>query len=178
MEKDNKGKSFFKSLLPYIVIVIVVVLIRTFIVTPGIVNGESMEDTLYDGDFVLVNKIGLLFGIDRFDIVVVRIGGNRDGYGNKTKEDTIIKRVIGLPGDTVKYADNVLYINGEKVETPIEFELTDNFTMEALSDEYIVLGDNRNVSKDSRVIGPVKRSQIKGKVNLVLYPFEDFGLIK
>ena len=167
MEKENKGKKFIKALLPYIVIIVAVVLIRTFIITPGIVNGESMESTLFNGDFVLVNKIGLWFGIDRFDIVVVKLDN-----------DTIIKRVIGLPGDTVKYADNVLYINGETVETPIEFEATDDFTLTANKNEYIVLGDNRNVSKDSRLIGPVSKKQIKGKVNLVLYPFDDFGFIE
>ena len=90
---DKTFKSKFKALIPYIIIVIVVVLIRTFIVTPGIVNGSSMETTLHDGDFVLVNKIGLLSGIERFDIVVV-----------KYNEGSIIKRVIGLPGETVKYA--------------------------------------------------------------------------
>lgn len=167
MENENKGKKFLRGIRPYIVIVVVVVLIRTFIVTPGVVNGESMEDTLFNGDFVLVNKIGLWFGIDRFDIVVVKL-----------ENDTIIKRVIGLPGDTIKYASNVLYVNGEEVNTPIEFEVTDDFTMTAESDEYIVLGDNRNVSKDSRVIGPIKRKQIKGKVNFVLYPFSDAGVIK
>lgn len=166
MEED-KVKNFIKGLIPYAIIVLVVVLVRTFIVTPGIVNGESMESTLYDGDFVLVNKIGLWFGIDRFDIVVV-----------KYEDDTIIKRVIGLPGETVKYASNVLYIDGKEVETPIEFEITDDFTMKAGENEYIVLGDNRNVSKDSRVIGPVNRKNIKGKVKLVLFPFKDMGIIK
>ncbi len=167
MEENNKVRKFFKELIPYVVIVVVVVLLRIFIVTPGVVNGESMEDTLYDGDFVLVNKIGLWFGIDRFDIVVVKL-----------ENDTIIKRVIGLPGDTVKYSNNVLYVNDQKIDTPIKFEVTDDFTMVASKDEYIVLGDNRNVSKDSRVIGPVKRKQIKGKVNLILYPFDDFGFIR
>lgn len=166
MEQEKKNKSFMKGLYPYIVIIIVVVLIRTFIITPGIVNGESMENTLYDGNFVLVNKIGLWFGIERFDIVVVKL-----------ETDTIIKRVIGLPGDTVRYADNILYINGEEINTPIEFETTDDFTMVAKNDEYIVLGDNRNISKDSRVIGPIKRNQIKGKVNIVLYPFDKFGVV-
>lgn len=167
MEEENKKQIFIKGLMPYIVIVLVVVLIRTFIVTPGIVNGESMEDTLYDGDFVLVNKIGLWFGIDRFDIVVV-----------KYEDDTIIKRVIGLPGETVRYADNVLYVDDKKVKTPIEFELTDDFHLTAGKNEYIVLGDNRNISKDSRAIGPVSKKSIKGKVNLVLFPFKDMGKVE
>lgn len=165
--EENKLAKFLKGLIPYAIIVLVVVLIRTFIVTPGIVNGESMENTLFDGDFVLVNKMGLWFGIDRFDIVVV-----------KYEDDTIIKRVIGFPGETVKYANNVLYINDEEVSTPIEFEVTDDFTMKAGKNEYIVLGDNRNISKDSRVIGPVNRKNIKGKVGFVLFPFKDMGSIK
>ena len=99
-------------------------------------------------------------------------------WGNRSNDDTIIKRVIGLPGETVKYANNVLYIDGKEVETPIEFELTDDFTMEAGKDEYIVLGDNRNISKDSRIIGPVSKKNIKGKVNFVIFPFKDAGLIK
>lgn len=168
MEKENKTfRDFLIGLKPYLIIVLVVVLIRTFIVTPGVVNGESMEDTLYDGDFVLVNKIGLLFGIERFNIVVIDFEG-----------DTLIKRVIGLPGETVKYADNKLYINNKEVETPIEFEVTDDFTLKAKDDEYIVLGDNRNISKDSRVLGPIKKKSIKGKVNFVLFPFKDAGKIK
>lgn len=165
--ENNKFMKFLKTIFPYVLIVVVVVLIRSFIVTPGIVNGESMEDTLFDGDFVLVNKIGLHFGIERFDIVVV-------DYNN----DTIIKRVIGLPGETVKYADDVLYINDKEVKTPINFQSTDDFTLKASKNEYIVLGDNRSISKDSRLIGPVSRSDIKGKVNFVLFPFNDFGKIK
>lgn len=160
-------KEFLKNYISFIVIIIVVILVRCFIITPGIVNGESMENTLFDGDFVLVNKIGLLFGIDRFDIVVV-----------KYKNETIIKRVIGLPLETVSYANDVLYVNGKEVNTPINFEATNDFTLEAGSDEFIVLGDNRDVSKDSRLIGPIKRDDIKGKVNFILFPFKDFGKLK
>ena len=166
MKNENKIIDFIKSLIPYVIIILIVVLIRTFVVTPGIVNGESMENTLFDGDFVLVNKIGLWFGIDRFDIVVVR-----------HENDTIIKRVIGLPGETVKYADNVLYINNERIKTPLKFETNDDFTLIAGKNEYIVLGDNRNISKDSRIIGPVDKKSIKGKVNFVLFPFENMGKV-
>ena len=163
----NKLKNILLELKPYIVIVVVVVLIRSFIVTPGIVNGPSMEDTLYNNDIVVVNKISLLGGIDRFQIVVIE-------YDN----DTLIKRVVGLPGETVEYKDNKLYIDDLEVIAEKEFEYTNDFKLTAGENEYIVLGDNRDVSKDSRVIGPVKKDQIKGKVGLVLYPFKRFGLIK
>ncbi len=163
----NKLKNILTELRPYIVIVIVVVLIRSFIVTPGIVNGPSMEPTLYNNDIVVVNKLSLLGGINRFEIVVIE-------YDN----DTLIKRVVGLPGETVVYKDNKLFIDDLEVIAEKEFEYTTDFTLTAGENEYIVLGDNRDVSKDSRVIGPVKKEQIKGKVGLVLYPFKRFGLIK
>lgn len=160
-------KKFIKELIPYIIIVVVVVLIRTFLVTPGLVNGASMENTLFNKDLVLVNKIGLKKGINRYDIVVINYN-----------KDTLIKRVIGLPGEKVSYINDELYINDEKVETSIDFEYTSDFEMTAGENEYIVLGDNRNVSKDSRSIGPVNKKDIKGKVDIVLFPFKRFGFIK
>ena len=160
-------KKILKELIPYIVIVIVVLSVRTFIVTPGIVRGASMEDTLFDKDLVIVNKIGLKKGIDRFDIVVVEY-----------EKDILIKRVIGLPNENVEYKNNVLYIDDKRVDTPINFEYTKDFKITAKEDEYVVLGDNRNVSKDSRIIGPINIKDIKGKVNLILFPFKRFGYVK
>lgn len=156
-----------KELMPYIIIVVVVLLVRSFIVTPGLVNGSSMEPTLHNNELVLINKIGLNKGIDRYDIVVV-----------KYENSTIIKRVIGLPYETVEYINDILYIDGEIVNTKVDFEYTKDFKLTAGKNEYIVLGDNRNISKDSRIIGPVKESDIIGKVDLVLFPFSKFGKVK
>lgn len=156
-----------KELMPYIIIVVVVLLVRSFIVTPGLVNGSSMEPTLYNNELVLINKIGLNKGIDRYDIVVV-----------KYENSTIIKRVIGLPYETVEYINDTLYIDGEIVNTKVDFEYTKDFKLTAGKNEYIVLGDNRNISKDSRIIGPVKEEDIIGKVDLVLFPFSKFGKVK
>lgn len=156
-----------KELMPYIIIVVVVLLVRSFIVTPGLVNGSSMEPTLHNNELVLINKIGLNKGIDRYDIVVV-----------KYENSTIIKRVIGLPYETVEYINDTLYIDGEEVGTKVDFEYTKDFKLTAGKNEYIVLGDNRNISKDSRIIGPVKESDIIGKVDLVLFPFSKFGKVK
>lgn len=156
-----------KELMPYIIIVVVVLLVRSFIVTPGLVNGSSMEPTLYNNELVLINKIGLNKGIDRYDIVVV-----------KYENSTIIKRVIGLPYETVEYIDDTLYIDGKIVNTKVDFEYTKDFKLTAGKNEYIVLGDNRNISKDSRIIGPVKERDIIGKVDLVLFPFSKFGKVK
>lgn len=156
-----------KELMPYIIIVVVVLLVRSFIVTPGLVNGSSMEPTLHNNELVLINKIGLNKEIDRYDIVVV-----------KYENSTIIKRVIGLPYETVEYINDTLYIDGEIVNTKVDFEYTKDFKLTAGKNEYIVLGDNRNISKDSRIIGPVKESDIIGKVDLVLFPFSKFGKVK
>lgn len=156
-----------KELMPYIIIVVVVLLVRSFIVTPGLVNGASMEPTLYNNELVLINKIGLNKGINRYDIVVV-----------KYENSTIIKRVIGLPYETVEYINDTLYIDGKIVNTKVDFEYTKDFKLTAGKNEYIVLGDNRNISKDSRIIGPVKERDIIGKVDLVLFPFSKFGKVK
>lgn len=162
--------KFLKEAKDYIIIVIVVVLIRTFIVTPAMVDGESMNDTLLDGNLVLINKIGYkINGAKRFDIVVLE---------NDTDNDRIIKRVIGLPNEKIEYKDNKLYINGEEVKTNINFKDTEDFTAETKDNEYFVLGDNREVSKDSRILGNFKKEEIIGKVSIRFYPFDRIGKVK
>ena len=157
-----------KEIIPYIVIIICVVLIRTFIITPARVDGESMENTLYNGEIVLLNKIDLkLNGLKRFDIVVFNYN-----------KDLLIKRVIGLPGETVEYLDNELYIDYKKVDVPFEFEETNNFKYEVPNNEYFVLGDNRDNSKDSRYFGSIKIEKIKGKVSFILFPFKRIGKVE
>ena len=100
-------KKFIKELIPYVVIVIVVVLVRSYLVTPVIVSGDSMIPTLKDKELLLLNKINYRFNdIKRFDIVVI----NHDG-----KE--IIKRVIGLPGESIIYRSNKLYVDGREIES-------------------------------------------------------------
>ena len=154
--------SKIKELIPYVVIVVVVVLIRTFIVTPVVVSGDSMVPSLKDGQLLLLNKLSYRFKeIDRFDVVVVKIGKNE-----------IIKRVIGLPGETVEYRDNDLYINGELIETEYDFD-TDDFDEKLIPDnEYFVLGDNRAISSDSRIIGMINRKDIIGKTSISLWPIK------
>lgn len=157
-----------KEIIPYVIIIIVVVLIRSFLITPARVDGESMEKTLYNGEIVLLNKIDLkLNGLKRFDIVVF-----------KQEKDLLIKRVIGLPGETVEYIDNKLYINYKKIDIPFEFEYTKDFKYEVPKNEYFVLGDNRDNSKDSRYFGSIKLKNINGKVNFILFPFNRIGKVK
>lgn len=157
-----------KEVIPYVVIIIVVVLIRSFLITPARVDGESMENTLYNGEIVLLNKIDLrVNGLKRFDIVVF-----------KKEKDLLIKRIIGLPGEIIEYVDNELYVNYKKVDVPLEFEYTKDFKYEVPENEYFVLGDNRNNSKDSRYFGSIKLKNIRGKVRFILFPFKRIGKVK
>ena len=155
-----------KSLIPYIIIIVVVVFIRSFIVTPVSVHGTSMYPTLEGNEIMLLNKLG---HIDRFDIVVLKI---------QEEKDNLIKRVIGLPGETVEIKDNTIYINNKKLEDPYGFGVTYNIGKVTLaSDEYFILGDNRKISLDSRVFGTIKKEEIKGTTNFVLFPFKNFGKV-
>lgn len=164
----EKFKKIIKENYSYILIIIVILLIRTYIVTPIRVNGTSMYPTLKQNEIMILNKIVLKSGIDRFDIVVVKTDNNR-----------IIKRVIGLPGESVMYEDGKLYINGKYVEDSYSLSKTKDFDNIVLKeDEYFVLGDNREVSKDSRMIGPIKKEQILGKTRLVIFPFTKIRMEK
>ena len=162
-------KKFIKELIPYIVIIIVVVLIRTYIVTPVIVVGDSMVPTLKDGQILLLNKFDYKINdIERYDIVVIKVGNGE-----------IIKRVIGLPGENIEYRDNTLYINGHEEETIYNFD-TEDFTLTDIcecdkipQDKYLVLGDNREVSSDSRgPIGLIDIKDIKGSTKLSIWPIK------
>ena len=161
-------KKFIKELIPYIVIIIVVVLIRTYIVTPVIVVGDSMVPTLKDNQILLLNKFDYKFNkIERYDIVVIKVG-----------KSEIIKRVIGLPGENIEYKNNTLYINGHEEETIYNFD-TDDFKLEEIckcdkipQDKYLVLGDNRAVSSDSRIIGLIDKEDIKGSTTISIWPIK------
>lgn len=158
-----------KEIIPYVLIVVLVVLFRTFIATPIKVNGTSMYDTLNHKDTMILNKIDVKVNkLERFDIVVIETG---DTY--------IIKRVIGLPGETIKYQNGKLYINGKKIKDPYyKNDNTSDFeSVKIPKNHYYVLGDNRTDSIDSRIIGPVNIKDIKGTTKLVIFPFENFGIV-
>lgn len=159
--------KFIKESIPYLIIILLVVTIRTFIVTPIIVDGESMAPTLSGGEFMLLKKYDTSY--KRFDIVVV----------NKSVEgDNLIKRIVGLPGETIRYKGNRLYINDEIIEDKYASGETENFQEITLGDdEYFLMGDNRLISKDSRVLGVIKKQEIEGTVGIVLYPFNKFGKV-
>lgn len=166
-------KNFIKELIPYIIIVIVVVLFRTYIATPVRVDGDSMRETLHNNDILILNKLSKKY--DRFDIVVIN-------YQN-TK---LVKRIIGLPGENISYKDDKLYIN-DKVIDDVETIRTFDFSLKELygideipDDYYFVMGDNRGNSLDSRDyrVGLINKNDIVGITVFRLYPFNKIGKIK
>ena len=162
--------KFIKEIFPYIVILLVVLLIRSFLVTPIKVNGQSMYDTLTGDEIMLLFKVG---DINRYDMVVA------DLIVDGKKDDTLIKRVYGLPGETIKCENGIIYVNDRKIEDPYATNETSDFEAVTLGDdEYFLLGDNRSISLDSRIIGPVHRKDIEGHTNFVIWPFSKFGVVK
>jgi signal peptidase I len=164
-KKETVKKNYIKEFLPYFIIILVVVLIKTFVVSPIRVNGASMDPTLNDKDIMLLDEISYRFSdIERFDIVVV-----------KEEDEYLIKRVIGLPGETVEYKNDKLYIDGKYVKEDFKHKETFDFSTTLGKDEYFIMGDNRTNSTDSRVFGPISRDKIMGKTSLTILPISRFG---
>lgn len=156
-----------KEVIPYIVIVVVVVLIRTFIITPVRVDGDSMKNTLKNGDILLLYKLS---SIDRNDIIVL---------DEEKDNEKIIKRVIGMPGETVAIKKGKIYINDKVIDDEYAYGETSDYNKVTLADDqYFILGDNRLISKDSRYFGPIKDNEIKGKIVFRLFPFTKIGTVQ
>ena len=162
----------------FIVAFIIVGAVYIFLGRPFTVSGASMYPTLHNGDRMILSKIG---DINRFDVVVLKAPDENVEY---------IKRVIGIPGDTLELKQGVLYINGKKIEQPFintealqkQTVFIDDFTLQSLIGEtkipagkYFVMGDNRGVSRDSRMIGLIDRAAIEGKAVFTIWPMNQFG---
>ncbi len=179
--KGKKEKSVAQELLGTVLYIAVVAfvcfLIITFVGQRTTVSGQSMEPLLHDGDNLILDKLTYHFrDPERFDVVVF----------DQTESDHYIKRIIGLPGETVQIIDGYVYINGERLEDDVygkevmlqPMRAADPITLG--EDEYFVLGDNRNYSRDSRDpgVGNVKRSQILGRAWLRFWPLNQIEFIK
>ena len=192
--KTDKEKVVFEGLswLKSICIgVLIGVLLVVFVCQRNNIYGPSMLPTLEDGDMVYVQKISnYLKNYDRGDIVVLD-GSNMEGYNH---EEYLIKRIVGLPGETVKFSEGNVYIKkaGESNFTLLEEPYLAPGTITTVqgsglakgydeitlsSDEYFCLGDNRLVSNDSRALGPFTQNRIKGVVLIRVYPFSKFGTV-
>lgn len=155
-------KRVIKELYPYVIILVVVVLIRSFIITPVRVDGDSMKKNLIHGDILMLYRLS---DIERYDVIVVDVDG-----------EEVVKRVYGMPNDTIEIKDNVIYINDEEIDDKYNYGETSDYEKITLAeDEYFVLGDNRLISKDSRSIGPIHEDDIEGRVIFRIYPFNKIG---
>lgn len=181
--------------------VLIALVIRGFIFEPVLVDGPSMEPTLYTGEKLILYKLGSFFhSPDRGDIVVVEINEgkfaflkflNKSNFAKKVlptliKEVDYIKRVIAVEGDEIDIKDGYVYINGEKIQEPYvqrdgaTYIRTDviAFPYKVPAGEIIVLGDNRVNSKDSREIGPIPVESVKGEAVYRLWPFDKMGKLR
>lgn len=177
---DNK-KHITKELLSWFISICVaftiVLICKHYLFSPVVVDGESMEPTYQDEDVLIISKIS---DIQRFDQIVFKSPVNDNYY---------IKRVIGLPGDTIEMKDDVLYINGEKYNEPYvnrkeeALQYTEDFTLEQLTGKetvpegYVfVLGDNRLHSGDSRHYGFIAMDEILGVSKVRIFPIQQFEI--
>ncbi len=156
--------KWFREVAIYGVLIIAVILLRMFVITPVCVDGNSMLPTLKNGEILLLKKYDK--SIERFDIVVLNYNGQK-----------LVKRVIGLPGETILYKDNKLYINNEEIKDVQTGYRTSDFSYVVGEDAYFVLGDNRVDSLDSRIFGEVSKDNIDGVTSFAIFPFSSFGSI-
>lgn len=181
-EKTGLKYELLDLLKTFIICFVCVFVITTFLAKPVRVDGRSMYPTLEDGEIGIMNVFSAKFqDIDRFDVVVVY---------NEEKKENWVKRVIGLPGDTIYAKNDVVYVNGMAIDEPYLNStyvkqiqnrgdmFTGDFDKVTLGDdEYFLMGDNRIVSHDSRKVGPFKREDIKGKGVMVIFPFTKIKLV-
>ncbi|MDD2978701.1 MAG: signal peptidase I [Hespellia sp.] len=178
----SEEKGVFRELLGWLVYILIILgltyLIITFVGQRTRVSGSSMETTLSDGDNLIVDKISYRFrDPKRFEIIV---------FPYQYQENTYyIKRIIGMPGETVQVMDGYVYINGEPLGEQYGNEVMENpgiaeEPIQLGEDEYFVLGDNRNHSSDSRdpSVGILHRDDLLGRAWIRIWPLGEFGVIR
>lgn len=141
------------------------------------VEGQSMQPNFFEGQRLIVSRLNYLFGQPQRGEIVVFNAPNQP-----PTEPPLIKRVIGLPGETVEIRDRQVYVNGKELDEPYINEPCEQLRCENNSwtlaaDEYFVMGDNRNHSNDSRFFGPIKRTMIIGEALVRYWPPSDWGIV-
>lgn len=199
-EKKKRSKlSFFVEFVIYIALILLCVFwVPEHVIQRTVVKGESMENTLQNKDSLLVEKVSYHFKEpSRYDIIVFYPYGKsgtevpesmkdimeiEDDSDTSEESELYVKRVFGLPGETIQIIGNDIYINGEKIEDEYAKNVMKDEDAGVAStpitlgeDEYFVLGDNRKVSLDSRELGPIKEKNIAGHVVLRIWPLKKFG---
>ncbi len=177
MEKSNKrkikkNKIFIDWVIPIVSALIIAFLVKTYIFFNIYVPTGSMIPTINKDDKLLVSKIFDLNNLKRGDTIV---------FYSQEFSETLIKRLIGLPGDKVEIKNGLVSVNGELLqEDYVKNKDKYNGTFDVPNGKYFFLGDNRPVSKDARLwVNPyIDSSDIKGKAQFIFYPFVDFGILK
>ena len=175
-KKEKPKKNWQREALEWVITlgcaVGLALLIRAFVFEPFVVKGDSMNDTLANAEVMFTTKFDYLLGEpQRFDVVICH-------YPNRN--ENFVKRIVGIPGDTVAVREGFLYVNGELQEEPY-ITHRPRYTYEDYTvqpGEYFVLGDNRASSNDSHLVGPLKREQIVSHVRAVFFPFGSVRGIK
>ena len=173
------GKFIFSFIETIVIALVISVVLYLFIMTPHEVVGRSMYPTYQDGEYIMANKLVYeLADPKRGDVIIFKYSDTQD----------FIKRVIGMPGDTVGLQDGKIYINGEVLDESEYLDSTvytngsdylhEGETITLGEDEYFVCGDNRQHSSDSRTFSPITRDQIKAKAWLVYYPFNNIRIVE
>lgn len=175
---EKVKKEIFEWIKVFALAIVFAFIITQFI-KPTLVRGDSMYSTLEEGDYLIINRMSYKFKEpERGDIIVFKSDLQQD---DGSKKD-LVKRVIGVSGDTVKIEDYKVYVNGEELVEPyINNEVTEgNIDTVVPENSVFVLGDNREVSLDSRYdsVGFINNSDILGKVFFRLYPFNKIGLLE
>ena len=171
--KQKVLKELREWVVSLLMALIVFFIVRTFLFTVISVDGSSMETTLHDRERLIVSIIDQkIAGPQRGDPVICHY---------PDREEYFVKRLIALPGDHIAMRDGITYVNDEPVDETEYIADPDTrpygpWTLG--SDEYFVMGDNRNHSNDSRFVGPIHRDMILGKVQLVMWPFNSIRMIK
>lgn len=176
-DSKNMKKEVFHLLFYIILVFLTTFVIINYVGQRTVVQGQSMENTLFDHDNLIIDKLSYHFvNPKRFDIIVFPI---------RTSEKYYIKRVIGLPGETVQIIDGNIYINSELLHEDygkenINYGGTASIPITLDEDEYFVLGDNRNHSSDSRDpdVGVITEDAIIGKAWVRIWPLKRFGFAK
>lgn len=178
------GEFFLEVMQTVVFVLSIFLIVYLFIMQPHQVSGKSMFPTYENGDYLLTDKISFALGDpDRGDVVVFHAPDSA-GCPKGTGCD-FIKRVLGVPGDTIEVRDNAIWVNGTRLIEPYippeNYTEPGSFTrgrsITLSTNEYFVVGDNRPHSSDSRAWGPVTKSDIVGKVIFRYWPLKDMGPI-
>lgn len=174
MPEEKKESTAWEIIKVIIISLLIVIPIRTWIAQPFIVEGASMEPNFHNGEYLIIDELSYAFGVPkRGEVIIFR-------YPLQPSE-FFIKRIIGLPGETVEIKDNEIFINSVLVPEqylPKNLQTGPDKTVQLEDNQYFVMGDNRTASSDSRVWGPLPKKNITGRVFLRLWPLNKIGIVQ